>query len=347
MKEDYIPYLVCPICNSSFIINNREIEDHKIKNAELICQKKHPFKIKNFIPRLVPDLKEESKKLTVDSFAQKWEQNKDYALKVANFQKEWYLKRYNFKDENEFKSFLKEFKFILEAGCGVGKDTAFFSKNTNGIVFAVDISSAIDHAFENHKDKENVVFIQADITQLPFKDGFFDFISCDQVIHHTPNTAVTFKHLVQKTKEKGKLGIYVYKVKGPIREFSDDFIRKIGTKLSFEECYKLCEPITKLGKALSDLDIEFEVPEDIPLLKIKKGKYNLQRFFYYNIMKCFWNDEFDYHTNVSINVDWYNPKDAHRHTKEEVESWCKENNVSILHLDNEDGAGISFIVKKS
>ena len=138
----------------------------------------------------------------------------------------------------------------------------------------------------------------------------------------------------------------MYKVKGPIREFSDDFIRKTGTKMSFEECYKLCEPITKLGKALSDLKVKVDIPEDIPLLKIKKGTYDLQRFIYYNMIKCFWNDDFDYHTNVSINADWYNPEHAHRHTKQDVEQWCDENSLKLLHLDNEEGAGISFLAEK-
>jgi ubiquinone/menaquinone biosynthesis C-methylase UbiE len=346
MKEEFIKYLVCPICGTDFKAESKEIEKERVKNAILNCQNKHSFKIINFIPRLVPEIKEAGKKKTINSFAQKWEKNKDYALKVAKFQREWYLRRYGFNGEKEFNNFLKDFKFILEAGCGVGKDTAFFANNTEGIVFAVDISSAVDHAYLNHKNLNNAIFVQADITNLPFRDNFFDFISCDQVIHHTPNTSKTFAHLIKKTKPKGKLGIYVYKVKGPIREFCDDYIRSKATKLSFEECYKLCEPITKLGKALSDLKVEFDVPEDIPILKIKKGKYDLQRFFYYNVLKCFWNDDFDYPTNVSINADWYNPEHAHRHTKEEIEGWCKDNNVSLLYLDEKEEAGISFIVQK-
>lgn len=346
MKRDYLEYLCCPECNSNFTLSNEVVENDLIKEGNLTCENNHEFKISNFIPRMAPVLEEETKKETINSFSSKWNQAQDYALKVARFQKEWYLRRYGFETENDFKEFISGFKLVMEAGCGVGKDTGFFAENTDGLVFAVDISTAIDYAYNNHKDKDNIFFVQADITKLPFKDEFFDFISCDQVIHHTPNTKQTFNHLISKTKSSGKLGIYVYKVKGPIREFSDDHLRSIGVKMTFDECYKMCEPITKLGKALSDLKAEFEVPEDIPELKIKKGKYDVQRFIYYNMLKCFWNDEFDYHTNVTINADWYHPLDAHRHTKEEVEQWCGEFKVKLLHLDNEDGAGISFIVLK-
>jgi SAM-dependent methyltransferase len=267
-------------------------------------------------------------------------------LRVAKFQKEWYLRRYGYENETTFGTAIKEAQFTLEAGCGVGTHTAFFANNTSGLVFALDISTAIDHAYANHHQIDNIVFVQADITRLPFRDSFFDFISCDQVIHHTPNTSVTFAHLVKKTAPAGKLNIYVYKVKGPLREFCDDLIREKATKMNFGDCYKLCEPITKLGKVLSDLHAEIDIPEDIPMLKIKKGKYNLQRFIYFNVLKCFWNDDFDYHTNVSINADWYNPEHAHRHTAEEVKQWCALNKVDLLHIDEKEEAGISFTAQK-
>ena len=47
-----------------------------------------------------------------------------------------------------------------------------------------------------------------------------------------------------------------------------------------------CEQMTILGKTLSDLNIEIDVPE-IPLLSIKGGKYDIQRFIYWNFYKMF------------------------------------------------------------
>lgn len=133
---------------------------------------------------------------------------------------------------------------------------------------------------------------------------------------------------------------YVYKKKGPIREFSDDYLRSFTTKMTPEKCYKFAKAITLLGKSLSELKVEFKVPEDIPLLGIKKGKQNLQRFFYWNILKCFWNPAFDYKTNVMVNFDWYHPQLAFRYPPEEIKRWFKNEGLTIEHF-NVTESGIS------
>jgi len=264
---------------------------------------------------------------------------------VKEFQEEWYLKRYGFTKES-FTKFLKNKKRILEAGCGVGKDTELFGRNTKGMVYIVEITDAIETAKKNNRHLNNIVYAKTDITNLPFPDEFFDFVSCDQVIHHTPKPFETFKHLLKKTTKDGFLAVYFYKKKSVLREFSDDFIREEFTKLDFDECYELCKPITKLGKSLSNLNIKFKIPEDIPILGIKKGKYNLQRFFHYNVLKCFWNDNFSFHTNNSINVDWYNPEIAFRYTIDDIKKLCKDCKVKIIHIDEKEESGISVLIQK-
>ena len=58
------------------------------------------------------------------------------------------------------------------------------------------------------------------------------------------------------------------------------------------------------------------------------------------MFKCFWNEDYDFNTNVAINLDWYRPKYAWRHTPEEVRGWCEEANLTIEHFDVCD-SGIS------
>jgi hypothetical protein len=91
--------------------------------------------------------------------------------------------------------------------------------------------------------------------------------------------------------------------------------------------------VTKIGKALSDQDIDFEIPEDLAELEIKAGRYDLQRFFYYHIFKCFWNDRFTFDENNLVNFDWYHPTYAHRHSPEEIREWYEEGRLKIVHLD--------------
>ena len=66
----------------------------------------------------------------------------------------------------------------------------------------------------------------------------------------------------------GELMFYVYRRKAPIREFTDDYVRERIAGLSPDEAWEALRPLTRLGQALAELEIEVEVPEDVPLLGI-------------------------------------------------------------------------------
>ena len=65
------------------------------------------------------------------------------------------------------------------------------------------------------------------------------------------------------------------------RELLDDYFRIKCKELSKRELWEMSEQLSELGKKMQNLNIEFEAP-DIPLLGIKGGKYDLQRFIYWN-----------------------------------------------------------------
>lgn len=107
----------------------------------------------------------------------------------------------------------------------------------------------------------------------------------------------------------------------------------------------MCKPITALGKALTDLHVEVTVPQDIPYLDIKAGKYDLQRFLYYQVLKCFWNDIFTFEENNFGVFDHYHPTYAHKHTEEEVVSWFQETNMRDIVVHRRSPNGISVLAK--
>jgi hypothetical protein len=113
-----------------------------------------------------------------------------------------------------------------------------------------------------------------------------------------------------------------------------------------EECMEVSEAITKFGKALSDIKVEITIPADIPILDIKAGTYDLQRWIYWNIFKCYWNDSMDWTSNVVTNFDWYHPLFAHRHTPEEVRGWFVEQGLVINHMSVVE-SGISVLASKT
>ena len=65
---------------------------------------------------------------------------------------------------------------------------------------------------------------------------------------------------------------YVYAKKAVIREFTDDLIRNRLIDLDDQQAWDALKPLTKLGYVLGDMKLEIDIPEDITLLDIKKGK---------------------------------------------------------------------------
>jgi hypothetical protein len=116
--------------------------------------------------------------------------------------------------------------------------------------------------------------------------------------------------------------------------------------LSTEECYAECEAITELGRELSRLNATITLEKPIPVLGIPAGTHNVQRLLYYNFVKCFWNEAFDYETNNMVNFDWYHPHNAWQHTDEEVEGWLKDLGVSAYSFNDSNPNGISVLLTK-
>ena len=80
--------------------------------------------------------------------------------------------------------------------------------------------------------------------------------------------------------------------------------------------------------------------DDIPELGITAGTYDLQRFFYWNFIKMFYNADFSWEDNIAVNFDWYHPTCAKRFSRDEVESMVEQ---AGLHIEsfNESEAGYS------
>lgn len=125
-----------------------------------------------------------------------------------------------------------------------------------------------------------------------------------------------------------------------MREFADTYIREFTTNMTEKKCIEFSKDMTNLGKSLSCLKKKITITRDIPVLNIKKGTYDIQRFIYWYFLKCFWAEDGNFDRSVGVNYDWYYPKFAYRHTTDEVRKWFKDVKVRITHF-NETESGIS------
>ncbi|MDV2502432.1 MAG: methyltransferase domain-containing protein [bacterium] len=346
MKPSLVPLLACPQCKKQFdLLATKEVEG-EVMEGTLSCIKGHKYPVQRGVPRLfdekgLSDLQIQTK----NSFDEKWKTVTRYREDTSAFYQQWYLDRYGFGTLGALRNFLKDTRTILDAGTGLGRDAEMYARNSTAQVIALDLSYGIEQTYKDLGHLPNLHLVQADLTSPPIPEGSIDFLACDQVIHHTPDIRESFKALARLVRKGGYCAVYVYRIKGPIREFCDDYIRRYSTEMDSSECFELSEAITQLGKTLAELNIEVDIPKDIPVLGIKAGRHNLQRFFHWHIMKCFWNEEFEYLSNVMINYDWYHPKLAHRHPPEEVRKWVEEEGFAIVYLDVIE-AGTSILARK-
>ncbi|MFN8490939.1 MAG: methyltransferase domain-containing protein [Caldilineaceae bacterium] len=310
----------------------------RLDRDQLVSAAGARYAVINDIPRFV--LTEDSgQKQTETSFGYKWQQESSYDTpEVHDSARKWLVARYGFTHVEAMRTFFAGRQRILDAGCGSGFSASLWMTPTwQGTEWVgADISAAIDVAQKRLGGVAGRHFVQADILQLPFRDGSFDTIFSEGVLHHTPSTERAFKALVPLLTPGGEIMFYVYRKKGPIREFTDDYIRNAIANLPPEEAWAVMRPLTKLGQALAELHTEVDVPEDIPLLGIKAGRHDVQRLIYWNIAKLFWNEQWSFEANNHVNFDWYAPLYAHRQTEEEIRRWCTEMNLTIVHFDAQE-----------
>ena len=290
---------------------------------------------------------------TEKSFSDKWKKNPSMFFNDILNQNSntfnWILKRNGFNNIDDFSTYLNSRNVILDAGCGNGRIIALMDsllpKDHEKIFHGIDLV-AHDVAKANFVNQQNMHFSYADLTDKnSLKDlPKFDFIYCQEVLHHTSDPKKSFLNLVNLLNDDGEIAIYVYKKKATMREFADDNIRNKISELEYTQALELMRPITELGKILSDLNLKIDVPE-IKLLDIPEGQYDLQRFMYHFFLKCYWNDELSSTECDVINYDWYHPQLCSRHTFDEVSDWILDAGLKIQHA-YEDHYGITMRASK-
>jgi SAM-dependent methyltransferase len=279
------------------------------------------------------------------SFLDKWQENKslvfEETLDPNTDIHRWIVTRNGFVDDADWSRHLRDKRRILDAGCGNGRVTALLRSLSDPagteVVGFDKVSAAI--ARENLRATSNLAIYEGDLLgDLSFL-GTFDFIYCQEVLHHTSDPARAFANLSRLLAPAGEIAIYVYKKKAPTREFVDDYVRTQIASLPYDQAIQACEQITQLGKALSELNVTFHSPR-VDALEIVEGDYDLQRFIYHFFMKCFWNPSLSFKDNAVINYDWYHPQLCSRHTMPEVLEWFAAAGLTVAY-SGEDFYGIT------
>ncbi len=133
----------------------------------------------------------------IDKFVQGLDQSTRRFLAVSGWDK------IDLKDKN-----------ILEVGSGAGRFTHVVLKHTNGTLYSVDYSNAVEANFSNNGPNPRLHLFQASVYELPFAGQQFDKVFCFGVLQHTPNVRESVRALVNMVRPGGELVVDFYPVKG-------------------------------------------------------------------------------------------------------------------------------------
>ena len=192
MKKSLFNLLQCPKCNSGELKNN----DSHFDCMECLSS----FTVEGNIPRFVSGEYH-------SNFGYQWNQFSKVQLDSYNKTNLSESRRLNQSGANplDFKDLN-----VLEIGAGNGRFTEILLKYGANVV-AVDYSTAIDANYENNSlDNNRVIFIQADLFNLPVKIDSFDVVICYGVIQHTGDNEKALLELCRYPKKGGKLFIDIY-----------------------------------------------------------------------------------------------------------------------------------------
>ncbi len=210
------------------------------------------------------------------SFSLEWESHDQDQL---NTTWGWTLEK-RFSDfiiECEIRDLNFENKILLDAGCGNGQLTEYFSKQGLRSI-GIDYSDSVFQA-ESNRNCPTVCFIKGDLQHLPFKDDFFDIVVSNGVLHHTPHTETTFYEVAHKVKQSGTLYIWLYSRKGSLlwalKRRIFDFLRIIVCRLS-PNIQKLCVEV------ISQAIYIFNKKVDFPSLRVAIFDSITPRWRYYH-----------------------------------------------------------------
>jgi len=316
MKEKLLDLLACPSCGGDILLAYAsKYLDKEIIEAVLTCRKcDREYKVERGIPRFAAlDKIEQDKAETAENFGWQWthftQENKLYAQQFLGWLQP--VKKEFFKD-----------KIVLEGGCGKGRHTTLAANWGAKEVVGIDLSAAVETAFQATKDLPNVHIVQADIFKLPFKRAF-DYAFSVGVLHHTPDPKKAFLSLASKVKKGGAISAWVY------GEENNDWIINLVNPIRKGFTSKINQPTLYQLSKLPTLGV-FLASKLIYKPLNKTAKPLAKRLFYNDYLNHI--GDFNWREQHNIVFDHLVAPTAFYISREEFEKWWQETGAKDVEI---------------
>lgn len=296
MRESLVELLECPACHSPLRIKSASRQADRIRSGSLGCGNRHVYPVREFIPVFARE------KDYMEVFSSLRESPAGI-LPTSGELDVGRITREEFEAETQVDPRDLRGKTVLDAGCGGGRFTELLA-GLGVRVVGMDIDRVgLDQVGRTLADNEDAHLVQADLFNLPFRPGAFDFIFSLGVLHHTPDPKGAFLHLARLLKAGGQIAVWVYP-KSPGTPVSD-LLRPLTTRMPEKYLFWMASAVTTSYG---------------PLLKIPRLSRRLKAVLYRARLP--WHDE--RHWRVHSFLDWYGPKYQYKYSPEEVEGWFHE-----------------------
>ncbi len=270
MKETHIKFLFCPQCKSSLTLHDAKEQNNSIESGSLTCSIcKSQYPVVRHIPRFVP------LQNYANSFGFQW-------IKHARTQYDSYsgsnVSEKRFFEETKWPRDLRQ-QLILEAGSGSGRFTEQ-AASTGAMVLSIDYSQAVEANYDSNGDKDNVLIVQADIYNMPFRENYFDKLFCFGVLQHTPDVKKAFMTLPPYLKTGGRLVIDVYKKQCLLKQllrtkyYARIFTRRITPEKLYNFTNKYINLMWPLARLINKLPLGRNINQSL-LIADYRGLYDL------------------------------------------------------------------------
>ncbi|MGD8813982.1 MAG: methyltransferase domain-containing protein [Anaerolineales bacterium] len=201
MKTRLLKFLRCPSCQRELQLIDRHEVDGEVESGRLVCADcDRAFIIRDFVPRFVPA------ENYAGSFGLQWNRFRETQLDSHSGVP---ISTNRFFRQTEWHCDTLGGKLVLDAGCGAGR-FAEVALSCDADLIAIDYSTAVDACWQNLGRHPNLHVVQADIYQLPFQPGNFDFVYSLGVLQHTPDVERAFMALTQQLATGGRLVVDLY-----------------------------------------------------------------------------------------------------------------------------------------
>jgi len=238
MHLDLLQWLKCIHCGDSMLACSafKTSGDGEVEDGLLLCPCGASYPIISGVPRMLPA---ELSELVVEDHGWFFNQYADVLNErygsgnhgsapgegqssvvkdtARSFGYEWtefsrMVEQYERNFQHYFEGYSPDFfrgKLVLDAGCGLGRHS-YYAARYGAEVVGIDLSRAIDVAYQNNRAHTRAHFIQADLYHLPLRTGLFDVVYSLGVLHHLPNPESGFHEILRYLKDEGMMLIYVY-----------------------------------------------------------------------------------------------------------------------------------------